>query len=92
MAVVLFPESFSCGDTPPDNGEGWEICGEIYKTNPKNLLEPQIFDMVTLWRAYQGGMGSGILPDGGGLLDQANIMIEAFNIMSYAETRLKGQG
>ena len=45
--------------------------------------------MIQLWRLYQGGMGAGHLPDGGGTLVQATIMLDAFAIMSIAEAAIK---
>jgi hypothetical protein len=45
--------------------------------------------MVKLWRLFTGGMAPGFLPESGGLMDQAAIMIDAFGIMSAAESDLK---
>lgn len=45
--------------------------------------------MVALWRLYQGGMGVGYLPDAGGSMDQPVMMIQAFQMMSDFEHRLK---
>ncbi len=50
--------------------------------------------MLMLWRAFQGGggglMGGGIghLPDPGGMLQQAAIMMDAFAVMNAAERDL----
>lgn len=50
-------------------------------------------EMLRLWRAYRGGgMGPGHLPEAGGLMDQAAIILAAFDIMSAAEAELKGEG
>lgn len=45
--------------------------------------------MLRLWRLFQGGMGSGCLPDPGGSLDQPVLMIEAFAVMSATEAGLQ---
>lgn len=45
--------------------------------------------MVRLWRLYQGGGMGGHLPDGGGSLDQAAIMLDAFGVMSSTEAALR---
>jgi hypothetical protein len=47
-------------------------------------------EMVAIWRQYQGGgTGMGHLPDGGGVLDQAAVMMDALASMGGAEARLK---
>jgi hypothetical protein len=49
--------------------------------------------MIRLWRMSQGGMaGPGPLPEAGGVLDQAAIMLQAFGIMNAAEKELKDEG
>lgn len=53
------------------------------------MVKDWAWEMVKLWRMYQGGMGAGLLPDAGGLMDQPVIMMEAFDIMSSAEAELK---
>lgn len=46
--------------------------------------------MLHLFRLYQGGgMGVGHLPDAGGVMDQAAIMLDAFALMAGFEARLK---
>lgn len=42
--------------------------------------------MLKLFRMYQGGS---YLPDKGGVLDQALIMLEAFDVMAMCEAREK---
>jgi len=65
------------------------LYGEVIPTNPKFLVESWAFEMVRLWRFFQGGMGAGLLPDEGGTIDQAMIMLAAFSVMSAAEAELK---
>ncbi len=45
--------------------------------------------MIRLWRLYEGGMGVGHLPDAGGSMDQAAIMLDAFGLMAAAKAALK---
>jgi hypothetical protein len=47
------------------------------------------WDMVRLWRLYQGGMGVGHLPESGGSGEQACVMLEAFAAMTAMELELK---
>ncbi len=89
MAVALFPESYDCGDDPPDGGPGWQIAGIVYPKNPKRLLEGWEREMLQIWRLWQGGFGPGHLPDSGGSLDQAAIMLDALAIMDATERALK---
>ena len=90
--MALLPDHFSGGARAPD-GSHWELFGEVYETNPRLQLDDGASHMVRLWRYFQGvDMGIGHLPDAGGLLDQAAIMLEAFGVMSAAERWLKDQG
>lgn len=94
VALSLFPESYDFGleHTPdcPAAADVWEIDGESYRVNPTHLVPRGLRDLVSIWRLYQGGgMGSGHLPDGGGTLDQAAPMMDAFRVMDAAEARLK---
>ena len=45
--------------------------------------------MLRLWRLFAPGMSAGHLPDAGGTLDQAAIMMDAFDAMTSAEAELK---
>lgn len=46
--------------------------------------------MVQYWRLWQGGeSGPGLLPESGGVGDQAAIMIDALQIMDAAEAELR---
>ncbi len=75
---------------PPDGGPGWEILGEVYPANPRLGLPAWCWDMVRLWRLFATGMGTGFLPDPGGLMDQPCTMLDAFALMAAAERELKG--
>lgn len=70
--------------------------GERHPTNPRLGLDDNAFEMVRLWRLYQGGMVSGWapgwLPDPGGVLDQAAVLLDAFAVMSAAEAALQPKG
>lgn len=85
------PEAYRGGATAPD-GSAWELFGERYPTNPRLGLDDNAFEMVRLWRLYQGGMAPGWLPDPGGVLDQAAILLDAFAVMSAAEAALQPKG
>lgn len=87
VAIARRPEAYRGGAQSPD-GSAWEIDGRRYETNPRLLLSANELEMVRLWRLYQGGFGPGHLPDPGGSLDQAAIMIDAFAIMSAEDARL----
>lgn len=45
--------------------------------------------MLRLFRQFAPGMGAGHLPDAGGMLDQAAIMIEAFSVMAEADQEMR---
>lgn len=44
--------------------------------------------MVRLWRLAFPGMGSGYLPEAGGVMDQAAAMMDAFAIMNAARAEI----
>ncbi|MBB6251430.1 hypothetical protein [Nitrospirillum iridis] len=90
------PAAFDCGEYPPDGGPGWEVDGEFHPTNPKLTLTPADWDMLSIWQACRprpgriGGMAAGIipasthLPQAGGVMDQAAIMLDALDAMDRA--------
>jgi len=95
--VVLKPWAYSGGEQPEDGGPGWQPfgpAGPLYPINPRLVVEPWAWDMLPLWRLYQGGGmgGAGHLPDAGGSLDQAAVMIEAFGLMTATERELSPDG
>lgn len=80
--------AYSGGRHAPD-GSAWEIFGERYEENPRLLLSDGDLTMVRLWSMARGsGFAPGTLPDPGGTLDQAAIMLDAFSIMSAAADEL----
>lgn len=90
------PQAYDCGELPPDGGPGWIIDGEVYPTNPKHQVPDELWDMVRIWRACRPrpgricGMAAGIiptathLPEAGGVMDQAAIMMDALDVMDRA--------
>ena len=62
--------------------------GELYPQNPRFLLAPGSDDMMTLFGFYRRMSGS-VLPEPGGVLEQAAIMISAFEIMAGAAEEFK---
>lgn len=68
--------------TPPDAGPGWEIDGHLYPTNPRHLVTRGTWDYVALWQQCRSGMGGyAAWPDGGGVLNQAALTLEAFETL-----------
>jgi len=63
------------------SGKGWDIGGDLYSTNPRFIAGAFMTEMMAAWRAYRGDSGQRILPDDGGMMQQASIMIEAFYFM-----------
>ena len=88
MAVAARPGHFEGGAEAAD-GSAWELFGERHETNPKLLLGQDEAEMVRLWRMTRGGdFGQGPMPEAGGVMDQAAIMLDAFAVMSAAEAEL----
>lgn len=89
VAVASRPADFE-GDAEAPDGSAWELFGELYPTNPRLLLTDADFQMLRFWRLYQGGgYGGGHLPDDGGVMDQAAIMLDAFDVMTVAARALR---
>lgn len=86
MAVASRPADFE-GDAEAPDGSAWELFGEEYKTNPKYRLGEGDFEMLRFWRLYQGGH----LPERGGVMNQAAVMLEAFDVMTGAARELREQ-
>ena len=82
MAITAEPNAFTT--TPEPDHQGWLINNVVYHDNPRDLVGDAEFETIRLWRLFQGGMAPGFLPDGGGTLDQAAIMLDAFAILSAA--------
>lgn len=75
------------------DGGPWLLFGEQHWINPKAKVPDWCWDVVRLWRQYQGGMGGvGHLPEGGGTMDQSPVVLDAFAAMSAAEAELKPEG
>lgn len=86
MAVASSPADFEGGAEAPD-GSAWELFGERFETNPKHLLGEGDFEMLRFWRLYQVGH----LPEDGGVMRQAAVMLEAFDVMTAAERDLRDE-
>lgn len=76
------PDDFKCGPEPPDGGPGWSLPGiedECFPRNPRLLLTALDRELVSLWLSCRSGMGGyAQLPDDGGILQQANFVLEVF--------------
>ena len=88
MAVSIRPRDFEFGIEytlqSPATHEVWELFGAGYRVNPRHLVTDDSLEMVSIWRLFQQGQ----LPDHGGVMDQAAVMIDAFGIMTRAEDQL----
>jgi hypothetical protein len=65
------------------------LFGELYEENPRYLLDESYWDMINIWRLFKGGTAGGHLPEAGGVMDQAAIMMDSFIIMDNAEAEFK---
>jgi hypothetical protein len=88
VAVCVRRRDFEFGveytlDAPAPH-DVWELFGAGYRVNPRHLVTDDALEMVSIWRLFQ----QGLLPDEGGVVDQAAAMIDAFGIMSSAEGEL----
>jgi len=88
VAITVRPRDFEFGNehTPeaPAPHEVWELFGHGYRVNPRYLVTDDTMEMVSIWRLFQQGH----LADRGGIMDQAASAIDAFGIMSSAESEL----
>ena len=81
------PQDFAGGDAPLDGGAGWEIGGRIFPLNPRRLLTAHDRAMLEVWRqssrllASRRMGGTPPLPDRGGVLEQAAVMLHALEVM-----------
>jgi hypothetical protein len=76
------------------------VLGEEWDLNPALTVGEEWFDLLRLWRVCRGGMsGTTLLPDAGGVNDQAAWLIDAFGRLSgldaeadEAEREARGAG
>jgi hypothetical protein len=89
MTVAYLSDEFAGGMYPEDGGPGWELEGDFYETNPKYHVPAYAATMLTLFSACADGDGNLlILPEAGGLLDQAAIMVDALTYMSFTHREI----
>lgn len=87
---ALHAADLTLGDDPPDDGPGWDVDGVVYPKNPRLYVPPGYDEMTTLWALYRGGgFAPGPLPDAGGSLQQACIMLDAFAVMTAASAEFQ---
>ena len=60
-----------------------------FRTNPRELIEASDLELIHIYRQCDRGMMGHVWPDGGALLDQPNVLIQAFNIVGNAFHELK---
>lgn len=67
----------------------WSLYGVEYAENPR-FTTPRVFvHIVRLWRRCSGGMGgTPVLPEPGGVNQQAAWLMTAFTILDAEEARL----
>jgi len=78
----MLPVEFASDDATPDGG-GWIIHGRVFAENPRRLVREPEREMVRIWAFTRtGGFGGArLLPDRGGIMDQAAVMLDALNVM-----------
>ncbi|MCW2242263.1 hypothetical protein [Azospirillum canadense] len=64
----------------------------IYLANPRRMVPRWAWEMVRLWRLFQGGMSLGFMPEMAGAMDQSSKMLDAFSVMSAFEAEMKDEG
>jgi|TARA_B100000315_G_C14360590_1_gene488275 hypothetical protein len=80
-----FGQEFTPENPSPDNV--WELFGTGYRINPRYLVTDNDHEMIRLWRLFREGH----LPESGGAGEQAAAMLDAFGIMSAAESDLASE-
>ncbi len=64
---------------------GWEIDGVHYAVNPRSLVDEGLLETARIYLHCRDGWGGlAHLPDSGGMLDQAAIMMDAFAELASA--------
>ena len=91
--MLRLPEEFADGRewteaNPAPPGEGWTLpwdpgAGELV-AHPSHVLGPEIWLAVETWRAAKAG----VLPDPGGLFDQAACLVDAWAELDAADARI----
>jgi hypothetical protein len=84
VAVLREPASFEDGWSGGEARE-WVIPqAGTFQTNPRDLIAPEHFDLIRTWRLCDRGMAGHVWPDGGALLDQPNVLVDAFASIASA--------
>lgn len=86
-AVALRPGDFAVELAP---GDTWTVLGQVYERNPRSMVPAGLWDVIRTWMRCRGGeFGGGLLPDGGGVNDQAAWLMDAFDMLAGAEAELR---
>lgn len=64
------------------------MLGRSVTENPHDTVPDPLWAVVRLWRTCRGDMGLAVLPEAGGLLDQAAWLLDAFDACNAAEAGL----
>lgn len=71
--------------------EEWVVDGPdgpiVFFDNPRRLIGEEEFALVRMHGQCDRGMSGHVWPDGGALLDQPNLLIEAFETIGSAKAR-----
>lgn len=74
-----------------DGVEEWVVDGPdgpiVFYDNPRRLIGEEEYALVRMHGQCDRGMGGQVYPDGGALLDQPNLLIEAWDIIGAAKAR-----
>ena len=60
----------------------------MFRTNPRRLVDEQCFKLIRLYHQCDRGMAGHVWPKGE-LLDQPNVLIEAWSVIGQALERAK---
>ncbi len=83
FAIDLTAEEVAAG--------GWTVLGKPVVENPHDTLPDPLWAVVRIWRSCRGDAGLAVLPEAGGLLDQAAWLLDAIDACSAAEAGLRAE-
>ena len=67
------------------------MLGEAWDENPRDRVTPDWLEVIRLMRICRGGMGYALLPDAGGVNDQAAWLLDAFAQLGALEAEADRQ-
>ena len=60
-----------------------------FRRNPRRLVDDQSFALISYYRQCDRGMSGFVWPDGGGLLGQPTLLVEAWSVIEDALHKAK---